>query len=61
VLGPAGRPTAAGWTGLAVAVPALCLAALAGSPRFRRAAFPAVMVLTVIDVLLLLAGGATVT
>jgi 4-hydroxybenzoate polyprenyltransferase len=61
VFGPPGRPTAAGWTALAIAVPAVLLAGLAGDPRFRRAAFPAVMVLTVVDVLLLLAGGATVT
>ena len=61
VLSPAGPPTAAAWTGLGVALPALLLAGLAGEPRFRRAAFPAVMVLTVVDVLLLLAGGATVT
>jgi hypothetical protein len=34
------------------------VAALAGSPRARRLAFPAVMLLTVLDVVLLLAGGA---
>ncbi|HEY0125773.1 MAG TPA: UbiA family prenyltransferase [Blastococcus sp.] len=57
-LGPAGRPTAFGVAVLAVAVPAVVVAALAGSPRFRRRAFPAVMLLTVLDVALLLAGGA---
>ncbi|MGY1591143.1 UbiA family prenyltransferase [Geodermatophilus sp. SYSU D00708] len=61
VLGPDGRPTAAGWAGLALAVPAVAVAALAGTPRFRRLAFPAVMLLTVLDVVLLLAGGAAVT
>jgi 4-hydroxybenzoate polyprenyltransferase len=61
VVGPDGRPTAAGWAGLALAVPAVVLAALAGTARFRRAAFPAVMLLTVLDVVLLLAGGAGVT
>lgn len=58
VLGPSGPPTAAGWTGLAVAVPAVVVAALGGTRRFRRVAFPAVMLLTVLDVALLLAGGA---
>ena len=58
-LGPAGRPTAFGIAVLVVAVPAVVVAALAGSPRFRRLAFPAVMLLTVLDVGLLLAGGAT--
>jgi 4-hydroxybenzoate polyprenyltransferase len=58
VLGPQGPPTAALWVGLAVAAPAVVLAALAGSPRWRRLAFPAVMLLTVLDVVLLLAGGA---
>ncbi|MDP9430735.1 MAG: UbiA family prenyltransferase, partial [Actinomycetota bacterium] len=57
VLGPDGPPTAPGWAGLALAVPAVVVAALAGSARFRRAAFPAVMLLTVLDVVLLLAGG----
>ncbi|WP_245700373.1 UbiA family prenyltransferase [Geodermatophilus siccatus] len=61
VLGPAGPPTAAGWAGLALAVPAVVVAALAGTRRFRRLAFPAVMLLTVLDVVLLLAGGAAVT
>jgi 4-hydroxybenzoate polyprenyltransferase len=61
VLGPDGSPTAAGWAGLALTVPAVVGAVLAGTARFRRAAFPAVMLLTVLDVALLLAGGATVT
>ncbi len=61
VLGPEGPPTAAGWVVLALAVPAVVLAALAGEPRFRRAAFPAVLLLTVLDVVLLLIGGAAVT
>ncbi|WP_448611424.1 UbiA family prenyltransferase [Geodermatophilus sp. URMC 60] len=61
VLGPDGPPTRAGWAGLALAVPAVVVAALAGTPRFRRLAFPAVMLLTVLDVVLLLAGGAAVT
>ena len=61
VLGPDGPPTATGWTVLALAVPAVVVAAMAGSPRFRRPAFPAVMLLTVLDVVLLLAGGAAVT
>jgi 4-hydroxybenzoate polyprenyltransferase len=58
VLGPAGSPTPAGWAGLALALPAVGIAALAATARFRRAAFPAVMLLTVLDVVLLLAGGA---
>ncbi|RFU22186.1 ubiquinone biosynthesis protein UbiA [Geodermatophilus marinus] len=61
VLGPEGPPGTAGWVGLALAAPAVVVAALAGTPRFRRAAFPAVMLLTVLDVVLLLAGGAAVT
>jgi hypothetical protein len=61
VLGPDGPPTAAGWTGLALAVPAVLVAALSATPRFRRLAFPAVMLLTVLDVVLLLLGGATLT
>ena len=61
VLGPAGPPTTTGWGGLALAVPAVAVAALAGTVRFRRAAFPAVMLLTVLDVVLLLVGGAGVT
>jgi 4-hydroxybenzoate polyprenyltransferase len=60
VLGPPGPPTAAGWVGLGLAVPAMVVAGLAGSGPFRRLAFPAVMLLTVLDVVLLLAGGATV-
>ena len=61
VLGPDGPPTTAGWAGLALALPAVVVAALAGTARFRRAAFPAVLLLTVLDVLLLLAGGAALT
>ncbi len=61
VLGPDGPPTTAGWAGLALAVPAVVVAALAGTRRFRRLAFPTVMLLTVLDVVLLLAGGAAVT
>jgi 4-hydroxybenzoate polyprenyltransferase len=61
VLGPDGPPSATGWEGLAVAVPVVAVAAMAGSPRFRRAAFPAVMVLTVLTVVLLVAGGAAIT
>ncbi|MGY1639658.1 UbiA family prenyltransferase [Geodermatophilus sp. SYSU D00703] len=61
VLGPDGPPTAAGWAGLTLAVPAVAVAALAGTAHFRRLAFPAVMLLTVLDVVLLLAGGAAVT
>ena len=58
VLGPDGPPSAAGWAALVLAVPAVVAAALAGTPRFRRLAFPAVMLLTVLDVALLIAGGA---
>ena len=61
VLGPDGPPTPAGWAGLVVAVPAAVVAALAGTARFRRLAFPAVMLLTVLDVVLLLLGGAALT
>jgi 4-hydroxybenzoate polyprenyltransferase len=61
VLGPAGAPSAAGWACLAVAVPVVVVAALAGTRRFRRAAFPAVMLLTVLSVVLLVAGGAAIT
>ena len=61
VLGPDGPPTAAGWAGLVVAVPAAVVAALAGTRRGRRLAFPAVMLLTVLDVVLLVTGGAGVT
>ncbi len=61
VLAPDGPPTAAGWAGLALAVPAVVIAALAGTARFRRLAFPAVLLLVVLDVALLLLGGAAVT
>jgi len=61
VLGPDGPSTPTGWAVLVLAVPAVVVAALAGTPRFRRLAFPAVMLLTVLDVVLLLAGGAAVT
>jgi 4-hydroxybenzoate polyprenyltransferase len=61
VLGPAGPPTAAGWAALGLAVPAGLVAALAGTARFRRAAFPAVLLLAVLDVALLLTGGAALT
>ena len=61
VLGPEGPPSPAGWVGLALAVPAVAVAALAGTARFRRLAFPAVMLLTVMDVVLLLAGGAAIS
>ncbi|WP_346621508.1 UbiA family prenyltransferase [Blastococcus montanus] len=61
VLAPPGDPTATGWAALALAVPAAAVAALSGTAaRFRRLAFPAVMLLTVLDVALLLGGGATV-
>jgi 4-hydroxybenzoate polyprenyltransferase len=61
VLGPEGPPTTAGWVGLALALPAMVVAALAGTVHVRRAAFPAILLLTVLDVLLLLAGGANLT
>ncbi len=61
VLGPDGPPRWWGWAGLALAVPAVAVAALAGTPRFRRLAFPAVMLLTVLDVVLLVLGGAALT
>ena len=61
VLGPAGPPTTAGWVGLVVAVPAVVIAGLAGSARFRGLAFPAVLLLVVLDVALMLLGGAAVT
>ncbi|TYP84814.1 UbiA family prenyltransferase [Blastococcus xanthinilyticus] len=61
VLGPAGPPAPTGWAALGLAVPAAAVAALAGTPRFRRLAFPAVMLLTVLDVVLLLAGGAALS
>jgi 4-hydroxybenzoate polyprenyltransferase len=60
VFGPPGAPGPAGWAALAVAVPAVVVAALAGSGPWRRLAFPAVMLLTVVDVVLLLAGGAAI-
>jgi 4-hydroxybenzoate polyprenyltransferase len=60
VVGPDGPPTAAGWVGLGLALPAVAVAALAGTARFRRLAFPAVMLLTVLDVVLLVLGGAGV-
>jgi 4-hydroxybenzoate polyprenyltransferase len=58
VLGPDGPPTAAGWWCLVLAAPAVGVAALAGTARFRRLAFPAVLLLTVLDVVLLVVGGA---
>jgi 4-hydroxybenzoate polyprenyltransferase len=58
VLGPPGAPSALGWAACLLAAPAVVLAALAGHPRARRLAFPAVLLLTVLDVVLLLAGGA---
>ncbi|KGH47478.1 ubiquinone biosynthesis protein UbiA [Modestobacter caceresii] len=61
VLGPPGPPGPLGWLACAVAAPAVVAAALAGSPRARRLAFPAVLLLTVLDVALLLAGGAAIT
>jgi hypothetical protein len=50
----------AGWVALALAAPAAAVAALAGTTRLRRAAFPAVMLLTVLDVVLIVAGGAAI-
>ncbi|MBY3553221.1 UbiA family prenyltransferase [Modestobacter lapidis] len=61
VIGPDGSPGALGWVAVALAVPAVVLAALAGSPRWRRAAFPAVLLLTVLDVVLLLLGGGSLS
>jgi 4-hydroxybenzoate polyprenyltransferase len=61
VAAPPGPPSVAAWIGLALAVPAVVVAALAGTARFRRLAFPAVLLLTVLDVVLLLTGGAAVT
>jgi 4-hydroxybenzoate polyprenyltransferase len=61
VVGPAGAPTVTGWVGLAVAVPAVvavAVASLARRPRLRRLAFPGLMLLAVLDVVLLVAGGA---
>jgi 4-hydroxybenzoate polyprenyltransferase len=60
VLGPPGPPRPAGWACLVLAAPAVAAAALAGTPRFQRLAFPAVLLLVVLDVVLLLAGGATI-
>jgi 4-hydroxybenzoate polyprenyltransferase len=60
VLGPAGPPEPLGWVAVALAVPGVVVAALAGSRRWRRPAFPAVMLLTVLDVVLLLLGGGAV-
>ncbi|SFE12150.1 UbiA family prenyltransferase [Blastococcus tunisiensis] len=59
VLGPEGPTTTTGWIVVVLAVPAVVVAALAGTARFRRLAFPAVMLLTVLDVALLVAGGAS--
>jgi 4-hydroxybenzoate polyprenyltransferase len=61
VAGPDGPPSIAGWVVLGVAAPAVAVATAAGTARFRRLAFPAVMVLTVLDVVLLLLGGASVS
>jgi 4-hydroxybenzoate polyprenyltransferase len=61
VLGPAGPPSVLAWAAGALAAPGVVVAALAGHPRARRLAFPAVMLLTVLDVVLLLAGGAALT
>jgi hypothetical protein len=49
------------WAAGALAAPGVVVAALAGHPWARRLAFPAVMLLTVLDVVLLLAGGAALT
>src|SRR3954447_20876479 len=43
VVGPAGPPSLAGWAGLALALPAVAVAAAAGAERFRRLGFPAVV------------------
>jgi 4-hydroxybenzoate polyprenyltransferase len=61
VLGPAGPPSALGWAAGVLAAPAVVVATLAGTSRARRLAFPAVVLLTVLDVVLLLAGGAALT
>jgi 4-hydroxybenzoate polyprenyltransferase len=61
VVGPEGPPTLTGWIGLGLAVPAVAVAALAGTQRFRGLAFPAVMLLTVLDVVLIVLGGAAVS
>ena len=57
VLGPAGPPDGPGRLAVVLAVPAVVLAALAGSARRRRLAFPAVLLLTLLDVVLLVLGG----
>jgi len=49
------------WVALGLAVPAAAVAALTAVGRFRRVAFPAVMLLTVLDVVLIVAGGAALT
>lgn len=61
VFGPAGPPTATAWVALGLSVPAVGVAALGGTSRMQRVAFPAVMLLTVVDVVLLVAGGAAVS
>jgi len=61
VFGPDGAPGVRGWLACVIAAPAVVVAALAGSARSYRLAFPAVLVLTVLDVLLLLSGGAALT
>ena len=61
VLGPPGPPAATAWAALVLAAPAAAVAALAGAPRFGRLAFPAVLLLTVLDVALLVAGGSSLT
>ncbi|MCZ2817608.1 UbiA family prenyltransferase [Modestobacter sp. VKM Ac-2984] len=61
VLGPPGPPGLLGLLACAFAAPTVVVAALAGSRRGRRLAFPAVLLLTVLDVALLLAGGAAIT
>jgi 4-hydroxybenzoate polyprenyltransferase len=61
VLGPPGPPSPTGWACLVVAVPAVVVAALAGTTRFRALAFPAVLLLVVLDVVLLVAGGGAIT
>ena len=62
VSGPAGPPTVAGWVVLGLAVPSVTVVALlAGTAGFQRAAFPAILLLTVLDVALLVVSGAAVT
>ena len=58
VLGPPGAPQPLDWVAVSLMVPAVVLASLAGNARSRRLGFPAVMLLTVLDVVLLLLGGA---